>query len=239
LTGISADHLVIIPETIPSTSSIALAEDVLHAGFPEGPGILAAEATAKAKQEHARGDAQYTWRPQIIFTAQYGRISPINNVSEFYNLHGNYNTATAGIQIQLPLVDKVRKAAAEISSIDAARAEADLQTLRQEQSEDMVRLHRSISELSTEAELADLDLDIAQDELEAIIIQLHASPGGPPLTPKEELGARIKESQRYLDLLNAKAQLFAAEVSLLRQTGGLAKWIQTLPIVAEPNPARP
>jgi len=44
-------------------------------------------------------------------------------------LHGNYNTAFAGIQIQLPLLDKVRSATARESAAGASRAAHQLQVL--------------------------------------------------------------------------------------------------------------
>lgn len=111
LTSLPLDQLMTAPESIPTLPSSASLSAMADGSFADSPGLLAAEANAKAKEERAQADAHYTWRPQISFGAQYGRISPINDVSNFYNLHGNYNTANIGIQIQLPLMDKVRKAA--------------------------------------------------------------------------------------------------------------------------------
>ena len=88
----------------------------------ESPGVMAAKANLEAKTEQARGDAKYAWNPQIRFGAQYGRISPIENVSQFYNINGHYNSASVGVQIQFPLFDEVRKASARQSAADAARA---------------------------------------------------------------------------------------------------------------------
>ncbi|HEX4756915.1 MAG TPA: TolC family protein [Terracidiphilus sp.] len=225
LTGISADQFESLAADIPSlpgeTSTIAPT-------MPDSPGILAAEANLKAKEQRARGDAEYAWRPQISFGAQYGRISPINDVSSFYNLHGNYNTANIGIVIQFPLLDKVRKAAAQISSLDASRGALDLEGLRFDQGEGRRKLQRSILELRAKADLADLDLSIAQNELQSTTVQLHASSGGPPLTPKEEQTAHLQERQRYLDLLDARLQLRKAQISLLRQNGHLDDWLRSL-----------
>ena len=228
LTGLSSDQFESLPADIPTLPSESSTVDPRNATMTDSPGILAAEANVKAKEQRARGDAAYTWRPQISFGAQYGRISPINNVSSFYNLNGNYNTANIGIVIQFPLLDKVRKAAARISSLDASRAALDLEGLRFDQGEGRRKLQRSILELTAKADLADLDLSIAQNELQSTTVQLHSSSGGPPLTPKEEQTARIQERQRYLDLLDAKLQLRKAHISLLRQNGQLDDWLQSL-----------
>jgi hypothetical protein len=146
-------------------------------------------------------------------------------VSQFYNLHGNYNTTNVGIQIQIPLVDRVRHAAAQESQADASRAKLDLQNLRAEQNGTRFALMRSLPELATKVDLAQLDLDIAQNELSSTTLQLRGATGRPPLTPKEEQTAHIEERQKYLDLLDAKLRSEKAEVNYLRQIGKLGSWL--------------
>lgn len=224
LTGQPFESTEVIRDSIPRLPAIdSLAGP--DANIPDNPGVMAAEADARAKQQHARGDAEYEWRPIVTFGAQYGRVSPINNVSQFYNLHGNYNTTNIGIQIQLPLIDRVRHAAAQESKADASRALLDLQNLRAEQNGTRAALKRSLPELATKVDLAQLDLDIAQNELSATAIQLRGATGRPPLTPKEEQTAHIDERQRYLDLLDTRLRSEKAEINYLRQIGKLGSWL--------------
>ena len=103
----------------------------------------------------------------------------------------------------------------------------EVEALRSEETVNRVKLQRSIQELASKAELAEVDRDIAKNELDNTLIELHASTGGPFVTPKEEEYAHIKERQRYLDLLDARLQLVKAQVSFLRQTGGLEQWLQS------------
>jgi outer membrane protein TolC len=225
-----------VTDSIPSPPSIEASTIAYSPPDPETSVVLSAKANAEAKQQRAAGDSRYTWMPQVAFSAQYGRVSPINNVSEFYNLHGNYNAAFAGIQIQLPLLDKVRSAAARESAADASRAAHQLQLLQDEQRENRLKLQHSIAELVTRSELAELDQGIAQDELKTITIELKAGSGGRLMTPEDEQNARIRERQRYLDLLDARLEALKAQVSLLRQTGQFSAWLQSL--VQDP-PVRP
>jgi len=229
LTGLSADHLSTVPESIPAVPSSDSLRATANGHLPDNPGLLAAEANAKAKEERAQGDAHYTWRPSVTFGAQYGRISPINDVSNFYNLHGNYNTANIGIQIQLPLLDKVRTEAGRGALLDASRSLLDVVGLRFEQNEGRRKLERAIPELQVRADLAELDVAIAHDELESTAIQLRAESSSTPLTPKEEQGALLQERQKYLELLDARLQLRKAQISFLRQSGQLVSWLQSLP----------
>ena len=227
LIGSPADDLDVLPDSIPNTFQQS-SDDAAVKAFIDNPGLLAAEASAQAKLERARGDAQYAWKPQITFGAQYGRVSPINDVSQFYNLHGNYNTANIGLQVQFPIIDRVRKAASEISLADAARAKFDLGGFRADQASGQRKLARSIPELDTKAQIAELNFGIARDELAATNIRLQNKDGSAPLTPKEEASAHIEERQKYLELLDARLQLQKAQLSYLRQNGKLSDWLHAL-----------
>jgi len=227
LTGLPEGGIRAQAETIPAMPSLDKPEEFRESSLPESAGILSAQANVEAKRQRADGDSRYTWRPQVTFGAQYGRVSPIENVSEFYNLHNNYNSASAGVQIQFPLLDRVRKAAAKQSTEDALRSETDLDGMRAGEAEDRLKLQRSIPELATIQELAQLELKIAQSELSSAELQAKQSSGGPLVTPKDEVNARIQERQRYLDLIDANLQLERAKVSLVRQKGELDKWVHS------------
>lgn len=231
LTGLSATELRLAPGSIPSIPDVGVPDVAEPSGFST-PALRAAEATARAKMEHAKGDANYTWRPIINFAAQYGRVSPINDVSSFYNLHGNYNTANVGVIFSFPMIDRIRKDAARVSMADAVRAKIDLENQTSEETANRLKMRRSLRLIETRAKLAELDLTIAQDELKSVMIQLHGVSGAAPLTPKEEQQAHIQERQKYIDLLDARLQLNKARVSLLRQTGQLDSWIQQQVIAA-------
>lgn len=235
LTGRPAGEISILPETIPALPTAA-ADPSLHPAFSESPGLESAEKSATAKRDRARADSIYTWRPEISFGAQYGRVSPIENVGNFYNLHGNYNTASIGIEIKFPLLDKVRRAAAVQSTADALRSENELLGLRFDEDQGRKKLLHSLPELAAGAELAELEQKIAEADLNSALLQMKQSTGGPVLTPKDEMNARIQERQKYLGLLDAKLQLAKAQISLLRQTGELEKWLQSIPPSPQSHP---
>jgi outer membrane protein TolC len=234
LTGLPAAELDVSHGAIPAIPDAEIPTSLTAEGSFSTPGLLAAEATARAKMEHAKGEAGYTWRPIINFAAQYGRVSPINDVSSFYNLHGNYNTANVGVQFSFPVFDKIRKEAARISMEDATRSQIDTRNQRAEFATGRMKMQRSVRLIATREKLAELDFTIAQDELKSTDIQLHGSSSSPPLTPKEEQQAKIQERQKYLDLLDSQMQLSKARISLLRQTGQLDGWLHSQAAPAVP-----
>jgi outer membrane protein TolC len=228
LTGLPGNELNLIADSIPAIPDANVSTASSEQALFSTPGLLSAEARARGKFERARGNTGYSWRPIINFAAQYGRVSPINDVSSFYNLHGNYTTANIGVQFSFPIFDKVRKDAARISLAEAARSLIDVRSQGAEEIAECIKLQRSVRQVAVRVEMAELDYSIAQDELKSTTIQLHSAAGSPPLTPKEEENAKLQERQKYLDLLEARLQLNKAKVSLLRKTGQLDGWVHSL-----------
>lgn len=231
LTGLPADSLVTETNSIPSSPdlerdnpSTALAS--LTAMNTEG--VRAAYANAQSHQYQAFGDARQIYRPQIGFGGAYSRFSEINNYQEYY-LRFQHNNFEAGLQITLPLFDATRRAKERQSVAEAARATAQADRARDQSSENIVLLQKSLNELAAQKEVAHIQSELAQSQLDAILTQLNSpgtAPGATPLTPREEQQARIEERRRAEDLLDADFEMIKAELGLLRATGQIEKWCE-------------
>jgi outer membrane protein TolC len=196
LLGLPADQFGTVANYTPPNLAFNVVDSARPNTYPDAPAVLSAKADARAKREQAIGDSRYTWRPQIAFSAQYRRISPFNGASTYYNLNGNYNQAYAALQIQLPFFDQTRKFKALESLADAQHAEHTVEYLREQQKITRMNLQHSISELAAKAELAELDQGIAQDQLNATLVQLPTGSGrasAPPMTLNDELKGRIQD----------------------------------------------
>lgn len=187
--------------------------------------VLSTQAEAQSKLQTSFGDARYTWRPQVSLQAQYGRISPLNGVSSYYNLHGNYNTLAVGVQIQLPLLDFGRHAHARETAAEAIKAQHQAAWIRQQQRETCSELQRSLLELPAQLRLAQLEYRIAAAELVGIEIQANSGAASTAVTPKEIYRARMQTGQKLLDSLIVAAQLKETYIHFLRQNGELDEWI--------------
>jgi outer membrane protein TolC len=235
LIGMSVDNVKTVPGSIPPTTSFSATASA--STYPDTPGVEAAFASAHAKQEQAFGDSRYTYWPQVEFAAQYARISPFNNVATYYGPKDstqpfNYNAIGIGVQIQWPLFDAGHKARARASAADAAHAELEAVYLRDQQVEGRLKLQHAETELVAQGDLAAVDQQIAQEELDVMRVQLQMGTGGdgPPMSPKDEQNARITERQRYLDVLDAKVKLMQTQINLLRQTGELEQWLKAVSV---------
>jgi len=211
------------PETLANTPSGLLSDT---------PAVAAAFASARAKREQAFGDSRYLYRPQISFFADYSRFSTFNNYETYYPAF-SVNTLNAigiGVQITIPFYDRMHVDRAQQSLADAHRAEQEAVLARGQMFDGRAKLQHASAELAARVELASIDQQIAQQQLDAILIELQAGNGnsaGPQLSPKDEQIARIQERQHYLDLLNARASLRQTQIQLLRQTGELDAWLKS------------
>ncbi|MCU1321574.1 MAG: outer rane efflux protein [Acidobacteriaceae bacterium] len=225
LAGLPSAQLTTVSDSIPALST----PTPTTSGVADSPAISAAVANAAAKRQVAFGDSRYILRPQIAFVTQYSRFSNFNNYKEFYPTFNNYNAAAIGIQMTLPIFDRVHQDKAHSSMADAVHAEQEVRSARTQFLEGRLKLQHAASELSARAELASIDRELAQNQLDVLLAQLQSglSNGGALMTPKDEQNARIQERQRYLDLLDADFQLRQTQINLLRQNGQLEDWLKS------------
>jgi outer membrane protein TolC len=250
LTGLSGTRIETLPNGVPEVSlqAAATAAAASESSY-DTPAVLAAMTNAQAKQDQAIGDNKFLYRPVFSFGAQYSKFSTYNNAyteyyptvqSSFYTNpvtgaltnSGHALTSEAfgfSVNVTVPVLDRARHARAEIALAEAARARHEADFARDNELELRLRLRHTNQELGLRAQLAALDRDLAQEQLDAILVQLQYPPtgGAPPITPKEEQNARISERQHFVDMIDAEYQLLQAEVNLLRQTGGLEDWLKS------------
>jgi hypothetical protein len=199
---------------------------------PATPAIAAAYATAEAKRQTARGDARFLYRPQLALILQYDRYATFTDSFTQLQLNGNHigpNEEAFAISIQLPLFDKERQAKARDASAEAARSHAEADNAQELALDGQLKLTHSIDLLRAQADVAQLDQQLAQLQLDAMTEQLNASSSGSgerQLTPKDEQNSRIAEREKYLTLMDANFQLRQAQINLLRQAGLIESWVR-------------
>ena len=228
LLGIAGERFETVPGSVPEIPIVSASTGPIA----DSPAVLAAVASAQAKREQAFGDARYILRPQVAFAGQYSRFSTFNNYQLFYPaITNNLNAFGVGIQIQLPLYDAGHRAKAKESLAAATVSQNDAMYAREQEAEGRVKRQHSADELVLRAQLAELDNEIAKQQLETMLTELNTGSGngnGPQMTPKDEQNARIQERQKYLDLLDSRFELQQIEIGLLRQTGQLEQWLKSI-----------
>lgn len=205
------------------------------------PAVDAAYAIARSKRQTAFGDSRYLWRPQITFEGQYSRFAKYTNIQDYY-FRFQQNNAAVGVQITIPVYDKVHQAKARESAADAARAQHDADQIRDQFFDSRVRARHTAAELATRAEIASLDQQLANQQLEVMLVQLKAGTGnlsGPQMSPKDEQTAHITEREKFIAVLNANFEAQQAAIGLMRAAGELEDWIATSVRSLPPAPSNP
>jgi outer membrane protein TolC len=229
LTGLPATSFVTKPNSVPSAPRNPAEPAGNLPMTMRNAGVQAAQANAKSKMYVAFGDSRQIYRPQFAFGGEYSLFAKFNNYDEFFK-NFQYNNFDVGVSITVPLFDAALKAKERRSAADAAHAAAQADQARDTASEQIYQLQENMTELTTLQRVAQLQAELAQEELDAISTQLSTgsgSPGGPLLTPKDEQQARILERQRYEEVLDANYAVLRAELSLLRSTGSIEDWARS------------
>ncbi len=229
LMGLPAANLTTVHDSIPRLGSPTT--DDAPSALPSSPSVTAAYDNAEAKQRIAWGDSKKLYRPQIFLASQYSLFAKFNNYQTYFPAGTfRYNNAGIGVQVQWPIFDRALKAHAEESAADAAHAFAEYDTARQRDLEGHATLARSTRTLAAKAEVADLQQQLAAQQLAAIRTQLQPSAAnlqGPQRTPKDQANAEVDERGRYLDFVNARFDLQQAQIQLMRAQGTLDTWLRT------------
>ncbi len=215
------------------------AAETAPAGSYANASIASAFANARAKQFQAQGDTHFLYRPQISFVAQYNRYATFTNA--FKNLQKSYTGLTAddeafGVQISIPILDRLRRSKALEATADATHALHEAEFAQFNVLDAQTKLSHNIDVLQAQAEVAALEQQLAQQQLEIVQLQLQSANATPQaMTPKDEQNARLAEREKYLAVIDNAFQLHQAEVSLLRQTGHLEDWVRHAGVTTVPN----
>jgi len=229
LTGLPPASFIPDPKSIPPAPDFTGDDTTADQAVASNAGIQAAYANAKSKLEMSFGDAKQNYRPQFAFGAEYSRFASFENYSTYYVNFSNNNFGAA-VQITFPLFDATRRAKAHESAAEAARARVEADQTKNQTSEQVIALRHNLSELRAQQHLAELQSQLAQEQLESIEAELKNGAGSltsAPVTPKDEELAGIQAQERYQDALNASLSLLRAQLTLMRSVGSIEDWVSS------------
>lgn len=244
LIDLPSTNLTTVPDSVPHLA--APEANTSPSALPESPTVTAAFDNAQAKQQIAWGDAKKLYHPQIYLASQYSLFAKFNNYTLYFPTNPKtglsvfqYNNAGIGIQISWPIFDRALKDKAAESAADAVHAFAEAATARTRDQEGHAQLARSTQILADKADIADLQQQLAAQQLAVIQTQLQASsanPNAPQRTPKDQATAEIDERGKFIDLLNSRFDLRQAQVQLMRSLGSLDSWLRAAAASPAPVP---
>ena len=154
----SVPALPVVKPEQPDTESLTKATD-------ENPTVQAAVEHARAQYLRVKGEQRSLW-PSIDFAAQYALLATYNNYDAYYT-HFQPNNATVGVAIHLPFLNLAQHERVKEAESEARKATKQAEAARNQVSEETLRLQRSVTQLQDARDVAELEYEIAQSNVEA------------------------------------------------------------------------
>jgi outer membrane protein TolC len=222
LTGLPANSIQTAPDTIPALPEVHQDDDLAGKATVSNPAIQAAEIRATAQSFRAQAEHKALW-PTMDFAAQYALLSTsISDYQQFF-VPGSFqrHNATIGVVLRFPFFNASQRDKADGADAAAVRAKREAQNAKDQVSEQTLRLQRSVEQLSAAHQVADLEYEIAQSNLQSLQVRLDS--GSASFHDVED--AREQASERFISLGDTNYELEKAQITLLRATGELESWV--------------
>ena len=218
LTGIPAESIETMPESIPDLPAPEQDQDLASKAAGLNPSVKLAEQQARAKEFRASGEHKQLL-PTIDLAAQYAVLARFNNYDQFF-LRFQRNNVTAGVEVRFPILNFSQRAHAEAADAEALKARLQADSVRNQVSNETLKLQRSVAQLAAAREVARLEHQLALSDVDAIQAKIEAGAA----TLRDQENARVAEHSKYAAYLDASFELQKAELQLLRATGELQRW---------------
>jgi outer membrane protein TolC len=220
LTGLPVASIEIDPDSVPALPVVKQEDDLSVKSTNSNPVVQAAVEHERAQYLRVAGERRSLW-PSIDFAAQYANLATFNHYDRYYQ-PGSFqpNNATVGIAIHLPFLNLAQHARVQEAESEAFKASKQAEAARNQVSEQTLRLQNSVSQMQAARDVAELEYEIAEKNIEAIQTRMASS--GANLHDLDD--ARAQASERFIALQDVSFELKRSQVELLRSTGDLESW---------------
>ena len=225
LTGLNPGDIVSEPQTIPTAPG-----GFGPGGIDGNTGIKAAYASARSKMYNAFGDARQTTAPPLALawstTGTQNSITTTSTTCAF-----NTTTSTSAFRSR-SAVRRDPQSQGEGFQCRGGAGKRPSRSIARSDRGAGAAIAENRSRAYGQEQVAELQNELAQDQLDAITTQIRlgsGSPGGAAPLPKDEQGARIRERSHFVDMLETRFQLTQARLSLLRSLGRIEDWAKATP----------
>jgi outer membrane protein TolC len=222
LTGAPANSIETDPDSTAALPAYERQPDIVARSAEANPAVLFAEQHAIAQGLRARAEHRALW-PSADFASQYAVLAKFNNWLQFFPTKAfERNNATVGVVIRFPFLNYSQRAHAQAADAEAIRATKDVQSAKDQVSQQTLKLQRSVEQLTAAQEVSELEYELAQSSVEAVEVRMNSGMA----SVHDAADARTQMFEKYNALEDANFELLRARISLLRATGELESWVQ-------------
>jgi outer membrane protein TolC len=218
LTGLPVASIEIDPDSVPALPAMKVSEDLVGKSTDANPAVEAAVEHARAQYLRVKGEHKSLW-PSVDFAAQYANLADYNNYEAYYK-HFQPNNATVGVSIHFPFLNLAQHARVQEAESEALKARKEAEAAHNQVSEETLRLQRSVTQMQAARDVAELEYEIAQKNIEAVKTRMDSATAN-----LHDLdNAQAQASERLITLQDVSFELERSQVALLRATGDLENW---------------
>jgi outer membrane protein TolC len=219
LLGVSADSITTEPESVPQMPEISQDDDLPTRAVENSYVVKVAEQKVAAAQARASGEHKAAVMPTMDLASQYAYLAKFNNYDLYYR---NYtpNNFSGGMNLRIPLWNSVQKAKAQQADADAMIARKQAELTKDQVREDALKLQRSLRGLSAARDVAKLEWEVSQGDLESVKGRVQTGEAN----TRDEQNAELDTDDKQAAYLDAEFELSRAELQLLRLIGELESW---------------
>ena len=221
LIGLPAESIAVEAGSMPPLPQISQDDNLSDRAVANSPVVKQADQKAAAAEARAKGEHKAATWPVVDIAAQYAYLARYNNWDTYFRT-GTFlvNNFTGGLNIRIPVLNSVQKAKAGEADADALMAHKQADLTRNQVAEDTLKLQRALRQLAAARDVAKLEWQVAQGELEAVTARLE----GGTVNPRDQANARLEVDDKQAAYLDAEFELCRAQLQLLRLTGELENW---------------
>ena len=218
ITGVPPSSFEIDPDSIPSLPSAEQDEAIAEKSSEQNPAVKAAVEEARAQLLRVKGEKRSLW-PTMDFAAQYANLTTINNYQRFYR-DFQPNDVSVGAAVRFPFFNLTQHARIQEAEADALKAQKQAEAAKNAASEETLRLQRSVTQMQDARDVAELEYEIAQQNVEAVKTRMQSSAAN-----LHDLdAAETQVNERFITLQDVTFELERSQVQLMRSTGDLEGW---------------
>jgi outer membrane protein TolC len=218
LTGVPTASIEIDADSVPVLPAVQQDDDSFAKTTDANPTVQAAVEHARAQYLRVDGERRSLW-PSIDFAAQYANLATYNNYDAYYKSF-QPNNATVGVSIHLPFLNLAQHARVQEAESEALKAKKQAEAARNQVSEQTLRLQRAVTQMQAARDVAELEYEIAQKNVEAVQTRMKSSTAN-----LHDLdNAQTQASEKLIALQDVTFEVERNQVALLRANGNLESW---------------
>ena len=218
--GLAAEQPIeVIPEDLPGAAE-AEGDNLVALAMQENTDLRLAESDVTGKQFRLVGEKHGYW-PTLELVSVYSVLAKFNNYEQFFRTFQR-NNFNAGIQVQVPIFSASTRASIALAQTNLLASKAVLSSKQNQVNADVRRKTRRVRESDAGKEVARLELQLAQQNLQEL--QERFAEGKAGLREVEK--ARLEENEKWMALLDATFARQQAQLDLLKTAGQLDKILQ-------------